>query len=84
MGRCFERLSPPSTLSPATSVPSGGLALYSMDSHAKESKFYLRPDKVCKTAHLRTVQPHVTVKPEDVHFGVGGPTFLVPGTFTAS
>ena len=54
-----------------------------MDSLAKESKFYLRPDKVGKTAHLRSVQLQVTVKPEDMHFEVGGPLFLVLGIFTA-
>lgn len=43
---------------------------------------YLRPQEMLKAAHL-TFPAGSVVKPEDMPFEVGGPFFLLVGTFAA-
>lgn len=71
--QCTERLSTPSARFPVTTVTLGELALYSLDSRARKADFI--------SGQIQGARLLVSVKPEDTHFEVGGPFFLVLSTF---
>lgn len=71
--QCTERLSSPSARFPAATTTLGELALDSLDSRARKANFI--------SGQIKGARLLVSVKPEDTHFEVGGPFFLVLGTF---